>query len=1164
MKTFLLALIISLTVPVAMAQSNMVLLISAPGELMGGGQTYYASNQVNVFLSGTPSAVTVRAFGFNITMAGPGGTALAVGQYSNAVMYPYNGSAPGLIAFANGRTCTNVCGNFQVFEIGTNSSGQVVRFRASFLQHCECGTTPPLTGEIRYNSQLAQTGPLPRTLLVPTDFPTIQSAVNDVDRLAVDTVLVGPGLYLESVQLGTKNVHLVSAAGPAVTSIMGPPGTSAVGLGTPYVNTAADSLLLGFTLTNSAYGIYVGGGFSPVIVSNVVVNCGTGIYCNADGISTPAYPIIRNNLVIGCSGGAVDLYFTAAPIIEHNLLEGNGGGIFLWSAGSPEIRNNIIKGNHSDGVSMANQYDVHVIQNLIMGNSGSGISLSSPQGGFQALWAFNNTVVDNSGPGISVGGFASGSAIMNNIIVGDPPLEGVEGTIQFNDFYPPPGAVLSGSITNLIGTDGNFSANPFLVCQPSEDYHLLPGSPCIDAGTNGVPMLLPADFDGQPRLLAGTTNGPATVDLGAYEFSPTNPPIACLFLFCASNMVVIAPPGQSSTTVEYPPAYATPGASLSYSPVSGSVFPAGDDPVSVSSVYGSNELDCSFTVSVLTTEDFGRGLNATNLSWETFGDAAWFVQNAVTRDGQAAGQTGMITNNQSSTLRTIVDGPGTLTFWWKVSSESNHDFLSLTANGTPVIAISGQVNWSFETAYLGAGSQTVEWTYSKDSSGSAGADAGWLDLVNLTPGMTPPMIVSQPVSTASPPGQTAVFSVSAQGTPPLNYQWAFNGADLPGVTDSTLTITNVQSAAEGSYSVLVGSPAGSTNSASATLFLAQVVAWGSDSNGQTNVPVNLTNALAIAGGWRHSVALRTDGTVVAWGANNAGQTNVPPDLSNVVAIASRSGDFSMALRTNGTVVVWGNNSFLQRNVPPGLSNVVAVSAGGGHCLALKANGTVVSWGYYTAVPPGLSNVVAISAGDYGSLALRADGTVAGWGQPATPAGLSNITAIAIGDEHALALVADGTVIAWGNNGQGQTNVPAGLTNVVAIAAGDYHSYALKNDGTAVCWGHYYTGGNTFVPALPVPGLSNIVAIAAGSDHDLALFGQGPPTLQADLIHPQLNGNTFSITLPTQSGRAYALEFQTSLNGVWHPQPLVPGSGFMKTLLDTNAGPAGKFYRVRRW
>jgi len=44
-------------------------------------------------------------------------------------------------------------------------------------------------------------------------------------------------------------------------------------------------------------------------------------------------------------------------------------------------------------------------------------------------------------------------------------------------------------------------------------------------------------------------------------------------------------------------------------------------------------------------------------------------------------------------------------------------------------------------------------------------------------------------------------------------------------------------------------------------------------------------ATGIAGGYAHSLALKADGTVVAWGWNDYGQTIVPAEATNVVAIA---------------------------------------------------------------------------------------------------------------------------------------------------------------------------------------------------------------------------------------------------------------------------------------
>jgi hypothetical protein len=221
------------------------------------------------------------------------------------------------------------------------------------------------------------------------------------------------------------------------------------------------------------------------------------------------------------------------------------------------------------------------------------------------------------------------------------------------------------------------------------------------------------------------------------------------------------------------------------------------------------------------------------------------------------------------------------------------------------------------------------------------------------------------------------------------------------------------------------------------------------------------------------------GMVVSWGDNSSGQTNVPSDLTNAIAVAGGEA-FSIALRSDGTVTAWGDNSFGQTNVSADLSNVVAISAGYAHTLALKADGKVVAWGKddfgQADVPLDLSNVVAIAAGRSHSLALRADGTVRArgdnsFGQTNVPLNLSNVVAIAAGGAHCIALRANGTVTAWGDNSSQQTNVPFGLNNVVAIAAGDSYCLALRGDGRVVAW-----GSQTNVPvSLTIPSAAIISA-----------------------------------------------------------------------------------------
>jgi alpha-tubulin suppressor-like RCC1 family protein len=114
-----------------------------------------------------------------------------------------------------------------------------------------------------------------------------------------------------------------------------------------------------------------------------------------------------------------------------------------------------------------------------------------------------------------------------------------------------------------------------------------------------------------------------------------------------------------------------------------------------------------------------------------------------------------------------------------------------------------------------------------------------------------------------------------------------------------------------------------------------VVAWGDDSYGQTNVPVGLTNVVAISADYRNSLALNADGSVTGWGL----VASVPCGLSNVVAIAAGS-YHALALKYDGTVVAWGGGTgdiYGQANVPSGLSNVVAIAAGVYHSLTACRN-----------------------------------------------------------------------------------------------------------------------------------------------------------------------------------------------------------------------------------
>jgi len=96
-------------------------------------------------------------------------------------------------------------------------------------------------------------------------------------------------------------------------------------------------------------------------------------------------------------------------------------------------------------------------------------------------------------------------------------------------------------------------------------------------------------------------------------------------------------------------------------------------------------------------------------------------------------------------------------------------------------------------------------------------------------------------------------------------------------------------------------------------------------------------------------------------------------------------------------------------------------------------------------------------------------------------------------------------------------------------------------------------------------LSNVVTVSSDSTHSLALVGDGPPVLHGLLINPARHINGFSVSVPTQNGKVYRLEYKNSISDAnWTALPLVAGNGGVQALRDTTATGEQRFYRVRQW
>ncbi len=390
---------------------------------------------------------------------------------------------------------------------------------------------------------------------------------------------------------------------------------------------------------------------------------------------------------------------------------------------------------------------------------------------------------------------------------------------------------------------------------------------------------------------------------------------------------------------------------------------------------------------------------------------------------------------------------------------------------------------------------------------------------------SPPLIFRQPDSVSTNFGRTVRFSVDADGSWPISYQWRLNGAPIPGATNTTLTLTNVSFAQEGAYSIVISNAYGSAVSAEAALSLVRVVAWGRNTAGETNPPSMLTNVVAISAGFYHGVALREDGSVIRWGA----RTNVPSGLVDVIQINS-GGYHSIALQADGRVKVWDDAPLeaYYTNFADGLSNVVAVAAGESHFAALTSAGRVIVWalqGAVTNVPASATNVVTISAAANYCLAIRDNGTVLAWGSGPTnvPVGLTNVVSIDAGPTTAVAIRRDGGITAW--NSSGVLALPASLTNLSSAAVGSTHGLALKREGLILPWGTSSFGQTNFPRNF-----SNYIAVATDFDFGLGLLSTGPPRLWHSSV---FNSNLFSgepIFLRARAVGRPPLTYQWQLNG----------------------------------
>lgn len=123
-----------------------------------------------------------------------------------------------------------------------------------------------------------------------------------------------------------------------------------------------------------------------------------------------------------------------------------------------------------------------------------------------------------------------------------------------------------------------------------------------------------------------------------------------------------------------------------------------------------------------------------------------------------------------------------------------------------------------------------------------------------------PYVTRQLWSQTAFSGAMVTFDAVVLGVRPFNFQWQFNGTDIPGATNAVLTLTNLPLTAAGNYRYVVSNPLGATTSQPATL----TVLRSSPRFASTHAAIQFTNgglALQMEGFSGH-------GDIVIYGSSN--------------------------------------------------------------------------------------------------------------------------------------------------------------------------------------------------------------------------------------------------------------------------------------------------------
>jgi len=519
-----------------------------------------------------------------------------------------------------------------------------------------------------------------------------------------------------------------------------------------------------------------------------------------------------------------------------------------------------------------------------------------------------------------------------------------------------------GSVTSAVATLTIY-VPPTIQTQPNNATVTQGQSASFSVAANGTaPLAYQWSLNGS--ALSGATNASLTLtDVQATQ--------AGSYTVVATNAGGSVTSQVATLTVDVPPAITT-------------------QPQNQAVILGDNQ-NASFSV-------IANGTAPLNYQWFLNGSSAGGGNNSTLtinnpQSNQAGNYTVVVQNNWGS----VTSAVAILTVYVPptIQAQPNNATVTQGQSASFSVAVSGTAplayQWSFNGSALSAETNS-SLTFSSAQSNQAGSYT--IVVTNSVGSVTsqvatmtvdvPPAIITQPQNQTVIQGenQNASFSVMASGTAPLGYQWNFNGSALSGETNATVTLTNVNSAQAGGYTVIVTNNFGSVTSQVAALTVYVPPSITTQPQSQTVIQgQNLTTSFAVLA--NGSAPLNYQ-----WFWNNSA---APQETNSTLTLnqpgTNQAGSYTVVVQNNWGAVT-SAVAVLTVYIPPTITNQpqsVAVFRGQTAAFSVSASGSApftYQWSFNDSVlvtGPNptlfLTNSSAAEAGSYTVLVSNPGGSV---------------------------------------------------------------------------------------------------------------------------------------------------------------------------------------------